>query len=177
MRKLYVLLGTFLVGAFIGCAQDPNEEAISKTIATLQDTTRTIDQIATILNTEIEAAKKERDPKKPGMDVTKLLEAKTKAEELKKLATTLQEIKAKTDTMREGVTKEQREALAKKYKDNFQAAANELSTAERKLEEKMKEAEQLATTRGEEVKAAMKGLRETLQASQKEFAVLTKKQT
>jgi hypothetical protein len=170
MTKIRVLLGTLLVCGLFGCSQDPNEAAVSETIAALRDTTTIIEQITTTVKGEVEAAKKSNGK----MDVVKLADANTKAKELKGQAERLQKIKATIDNLREGLNKEQRAALADKHKGSFQDAANALNKAERDLDKVMKDADEQA--KAEDAKAAMKTLRETLVNSQKEFAVLTKKQ-
>src|SRR5262249_30866432 len=116
MTKVRVLMGTlFVFGLFglAGCSQDPNEAVISDSIATLKDTTNIIEQITVVVKGEVESSKKTGK-----MDAAKLLEANTKAKELKNQAERLQKIKAATDNLREGLTKEQRSALAEKHKDS-----------------------------------------------------------
>jgi hypothetical protein len=176
VAKVRIFLCTLVAVGLFGCSQDPNEKAVADTISTLQDTTRVINAITSILNKEIEAAKKDEAK---GMDVTKLADAKAEAENLKKKAEDLQRIKALTDSLREGMNAEQRKKLAEKHKDAFQQAANDLGLAERNLEKSLKDAEELTKREGTsgQVKEAMKLLRETLANSQKEFAVMNKRQT
>jgi hypothetical protein len=171
-KKCCVLLGTLFACGLAGCAQDPNEKAVSETISTLQDTAAIVRRISEIVNTEVKTIK--NDPKK-AMDDTKLADAKKEAEKLKKQAEELKRIKADTDVLRDGLTKEQREALAGKHKAAFQAAASDLGKAERELEAVMLEAEKVAASPNN--KKAIEDLREALSNTQKEFAVLTKKQT
>jgi hypothetical protein len=173
MRKLYVLAGTLFVCGLVGCGQDPNDIVVSKTISKLQDTTRSIERIAKILEVEVEAAKKGGK----AVDEKKIAEAKVEAENLAKLAVDFREIKGETDFIRDHrtPTNEQREALAKKYKEQFQSAANDLYIAQKKLETWLKEAESLATTPAS--KSAMAELKTAIQNSQKEFAGMNKKTT
>jgi hypothetical protein len=176
MRKFHVLTGTLLLVGLCGCGRDPNEEVVAETISILRDTTSIINNVKDILTKEIEAAKKDEGK---SLDAAKLTDAKNAAEELKNKAKKLAEIKAKTEMLREGLTKEQREKLAEKHKDDFQDAANQLGLAERNLEKTLLEAEQLAkrSSTTPQAQKAMEVLRETLVNSQKEFAVMNKKQT
>jgi hypothetical protein len=171
MRKLYVLAGTLFICGLVGCGPDPNDILVSDTIAKLGDTTRSIDGIAKILEDEVGAAKKGGK----SMDEKKIAAAKLEAENLAKLAKELQQIKGRTDSIKDNLTSDQRDALSKKYKDQFQSAANGLYTAQKKLEAVLKEAEVLATSPPS--KTAMAELKTTIQNSQKEFAVMTKKTT
>jgi hypothetical protein len=171
MRQLYVLAGTLFLCGLVGCGQDPNDVLVSDTIAKLQDTTRSIEGIAKILEIEVEAAKKGGK----ALDEKKIAEAKVEAENLAKLAKELQVIKGRTDSIKDNLTNDQRDALAKKYKDQFQSAANALYKAQNNLEAALKNAEGLATTPTS--KSAMTDLKTAIQNSQKEFAFMNKKTT
>jgi len=170
MRKIHVLLGTLFACTVVGCGQDPNDKIISETISAMQETTRSIEVITGLVSGEVETAKKTSKPR----DEKKLLEAKAEADKLKEKAVKLQGIKSQTDSIRDVLTKEQKDELAKKHKAPFQQAANDLYNAEKKLEAALKDAKALATTPGVS-KTALEDLQKALENSQKEFAVMNKK--
>jgi hypothetical protein len=175
MKKVCVLLGTLFACGLAGCGSDANDEVVSKVIDTLKDTTRSIDAITRIVKTEVDIAKAKNTP----LDEKKILEAKAEAEKLKEQATLLQRLKARTDFMKDSLSADQKADLAKKHKDGMAQAANELYNAQKSLETAMLEADEVnkmpsATATS---KAVLQDLRKALENSQKEFAVMSKRQS
>ena len=170
MKKLAVLLGTFLACGVVGCSADPNDIIMSETIAALRDTTNQIEQLSSALTAETAEAKKTGKP----LSIVKIKKATEDAGDLKKPALRLQRVKAEIEIRKDNMTKDQREALASKYKADFQRAMADLDAAERKLDAALKAAEPAADSDG---KVALDNLREKLKESQDEFEVLNKRQT
>jgi hypothetical protein len=172
MRKLYVLLGTLLTFAVAGCGEDANDSIIAGTISILDGTTSQIEQITKTLNDAVNEAKKETKP----LDLAKIKTATQNAIELKKKAETLQRYKAEIDVRKDGLTPEQREEYATKYKAAFQQKLQNLDTAQKNLDVALREADAVAASNSES-KAALEQLRDALKESQNEFEVLTKRQS
>jgi hypothetical protein len=170
MKKLSVLLGTFLSCCVIGCSADPKDELVAKTIAGLKQATTDIEHVSDTLTSATADAKKSGKP----LAIAKVATATEQAGEIKKIAMFLQTKKAETEVYKDQMTKEQREALNTKYKADFQRAMADLDTAERKLDAALKDAEVVADGDG---KQALEKLREKLKEGQDEFEVLTKRQT
>jgi hypothetical protein len=172
MRKLYVLLGTLLTCTVVGCGEDANDSVIAGTISILDGTTSHIEQITKIVNDAVSQAKKDSQP----LDIAKIATATQIATELKKKAQDLQSAKARIDVSKDGLTPEQREDYAKRYKAAFQQKLQNLDAAQKNLEVALREADAVAATNSES-KAALEKLRDALKESQNEFEVLTKRQS
>ena len=171
MRKVFVLiLGTLFVCTLVGCGTDPNEKSVANTISCLTSTSDVIKQVTKTLNDGVSEAKKNNKP----LAKDKVNKATEEAAKLKEWATALQNIKAEIEMRKEGVTKEQKEELAKKHKAAFQQALADLDDAQKKLETALKDADAVADAEG---KAALEVLRGKLKEGQDEFEVLTKRQT
>jgi len=177
MRKLCVLLSTLFMFTCVGCSNDPNDELIVGTIQVLGNTTRTIEQIKTQVADTVEAAKKDGKP----LAIEKITLAAGKADELKKMAKQLQDIKAAADVRKENITPEQRPEYASRHKATFQRALQEVDKAQKDLEIALNEAGAYnASLTDSEDRAkgasALAELRKKVEDGQREFEVLTKRQ-
>ncbi len=179
MRKLYVLLGTFAFCLLAGCADETNDEILTKTISTLSATTTAVEDITKTLNDGVAKAKQDNKP----LDKTVIIEATKKADQLKNFAAELQKRKAESDVARDSVTTDQKQALAKKYKDTFLQALRDLDAAERRLDAALKNADAAAAPEDKMTptgltapSSLMDNLRFKLEEAQREFEVLTKRQ-
>jgi hypothetical protein len=172
MRWLSVLACTLCIGFVGGCSDDVTELRISKTIAILKDTTRTIEQVTKTLTDAAAQAKKDGKP----MPLDKIAAATEEAGKLKSNARELQNLKAAIEGAREIITKEQRDEYAARNKNSVQEALAELEAAQRALEVALNSAD-AAATGDPDARGAMEKLREKLKEGQDEFEVLTKRQT
>jgi hypothetical protein len=175
MRKLYVLLSTLLVCAFVGCSDDPNEYWITQTISNLRGVTGDIEQVTKTLNDSVADAKK--NPPDYKAAYIKIARATTEAGQLKGKAEILQRIKAQTEGRKEAITKEQREEYRNKHKGDFQSALANLDAAQKKLDKALQEADREVGEKDNECKGGLEKLRQKLKESQDEFEVLTRRQT
>jgi hypothetical protein len=177
MRKLCVLLCTIVGFACIGCGTDHNEALISQTISTLRDTTRTIEQVKSIVGDAVTSAKKDNKP----LPMDQLENAKTKVADLKGWAKQLQRYKALADSRKETIPPEKRKEYAALHKDALQSALVDIDKAQKELETALNEADAVANaTADADDRAGQKKLaelREALKEAQHEFEVLTKRQT
>jgi DNA repair exonuclease SbcCD ATPase subunit len=171
MRKLLVLLGALLTCTIAGCGEDTNDTIIAGTISILDGTTSQIDQITKTLNDAVDQAK----DGKP-LDIAKIATATQNAVELKKKAEALQRYKAEIDVRKDSLTADQREEYARKHKAAFQQKLQSLDTAQKNLEAALRKADAVAAPNSES-KANLEKLRDALIDAQKEFEVLTKRQS
>jgi hypothetical protein len=150
-----------------GCSTDPNEELVSSLIATVNGTTSEIERVTKTLTDATSDAKTNSKP----LAVERVNTATEQAAELKKRATFLQRIKAEIEIRKDSVTKEDREALASKHGGALRKALADLDGAEKKLEDALRKADDVADQSG---KDALRKLRDKLQEYQSEFDVLNK---
>jgi len=181
MKKLYVLLGTLLISMCAGCSEDPNSRLINETMSIMGSTTSSLDQTAKTINDAVAEANKDGKP----LSIAAIAKAKKEAEDLKNWARELQDRKTKAENRRDNVTSDQREDYERTYKGQFQQAMIAVSGAQRKLDKALSDAEkyneewrdpdpQNATKKT--VSDALVQLRQAIQDSRNDFAVLTKRQ-
>ena|SRR5437660_967800 len=170
MRKCYVLLCTLFASVLAGCGADPNDELVARTISILTGTTQVVEQVTKTLNDAVSEAKTQNK----ALSKDKVNKATEESAQLKRLALELQDTKARIEIRKEGVTKEQKDALAKKHKAAFQQALVELDAAQKKLDGALRAADAVADADG---KTSLEQLRAKLKEGQDEFEVLTKRQS
>ncbi len=144
MRKLFVLLGTFVFFACAGCSEDPNDQIISATIQIANGTTADINIMAKTLSDAVAVAKSDKKP----LDPVKIKEAITQAEGLKTKAKALQDNRARSENRRDQITEKQREEYAAKHKSSLATAIADLDTAQKTLDMALRDAEAAADNEG-----------------------------
>jgi hypothetical protein len=170
MRKLYVLLGTLVICGASGCSEDLNEAYVAGTINVLKRTTSDVEQVTKTIS---EATTQAKNSNKP-LDIAKVARATQEAASLKKQAQELQNLKARMDVRKDGVTASAREEYAANHKGDVQQSLQALDIAQKNLEVALRDADAVADNDG---KSALEKLREAIKEARNEFEMVTKRQS
>lgn len=165
MRNLIVRGCTLLmILGLVGCGGSEREGLISETLAQLNRATSVLGNIKDGVQTALKKAEEEkRAPNSADFDKV----VKEIIPELKEVGGKMQMLKRQTEALREGVTEEQRKALADRFSKQTQQAYASLRDEQDALHRVM----QRATSASEE---AVKDLKKNLAEAQGEFEIIAK---
>jgi hypothetical protein len=167
MKRIVVLAGTFcLLAGLIGCSSNVGDALLNADVEVMNKSAAQLRSVKDRVNEAVQKAAKDNK----SLTDTDLKPAVKAAEALKDIGKALQQLKEKTDALKDSTTKEEREELAQRFKDRMLTATVDLVKAQQEVDQAIRKAEE----RGP--REAVDELKKTLRMAEGEFEVLAKQQ-
>lgn len=160
MKRVLVLVSVLgLCVSVVGCGSDPREGLVA---ATVNDLGNAATKVANIKAKIEDAVKKTEAGKTPDFK-----EAILEVDALKKIAKEMQELKMKTESLKDKTTEEERKALADQYREQVANVVERLSKTRKELIEAIASVES-------QHKDAFKPVRDKLVEAEGEFEAISR---
>jgi hypothetical protein len=163
-RRVVFAAACWLLASMVGCSSNPREAQLDAVIFTVNNTKAKLDIVKKKVTEALEKAAKANK----NLTDADLKDAVAAAAELRNAGKAMQQIKEKTDSLKDSTTKEERDELIQKFRDKLQSALVGLDKAQSEVDDAIKKAED----RGP--KEAVDELKKTLKLAQGEFEVLAR---
>jgi hypothetical protein len=150
MKRIAVLLGIFtLSGLLVGCGNDSRDYLVTQTVGLMKEAS----SATTGITDSVTKAVKKAEGDKNKLDLT---EAAKATEPLKETGKKLQEMKQRTENLRNNITDAEREQNAEDHRGKIVAALTELTEAKDALQKALKGADDLNKKKTEELRVKIR---------------------
>jgi hypothetical protein len=169
MKRILVLSCTILLFSGVsGCSSDSRDVQVNKAINVLELASTKLANV----RAEVEKASKKAKETGGEIKAKDLDEAVKSADELEKLAKSMQAINGDVDALKDTITKEEREDLKKKYQGRLEQVVKRVDEEQKSLDASIREAENLNINVN---KDALEPLRKKMEKLNGEFQNLSKR--